>query len=120
NIARKSVLKAAIEALTLCRKDSTLAPKDYIRKVKAFYRKDESDPRAFIVDELSEETIIRWEEFYDSVIQDRTARSIKVAYLSGPNPENDLTEMTDMGLLPENIWAFESDAKIYNEAVISA
>ncbi|EEH3124266.1 class I SAM-dependent methyltransferase, partial [Salmonella enterica] len=41
NIARKSVLKAAIEALTLCRKDSTLAPKDYIRKVKAFYRKDE-------------------------------------------------------------------------------
>ncbi|MCD6184208.1 MAG: hypothetical protein J7K84_00230 [Deltaproteobacteria bacterium] len=34
--------------------------------------------------------------------------NLKVAYLSGPNPENDLRVFCEAGILPENIWAFES------------
>ncbi|ENU1173937.1 class I SAM-dependent methyltransferase [Enterobacter kobei] len=119
-IARKQVLHSAIEKLTAKRSDSTLCPKDYIRRVKSFYKSKTNDERAFLVDELSDETIKRWEGFYSSIIHEKAASSLKVAYLSGPNPENDINEMTNLGILPENIWAFESDAKIYNEAVISA
>ncbi|HDM8451945.1 TPA: class I SAM-dependent methyltransferase, partial [Yersinia enterocolitica] len=119
-IARKQVLHSAIEKLTAKRSDSTLCPKDYIRRVKLFYKSKTNDERAFLVDELSDETIKRWEGFYSSIIHEKTASSLKVAYLSGPRPENDINEMTNLGILPENIWAFESDSKIYNEAVISA
>ncbi|MFB0772844.1 class I SAM-dependent methyltransferase [Proteus cibi] len=119
-IARKEVIHTAIEKLTVKRSDSTLCPKDYIRRVKSFYKNESDDTRAFLVDKLSDSTIKRWEDFYSSIIHDKTASSLKIAYLSGPNPENDINEMTNLGILPENIWAFESDFKIYNEAVISA
>ncbi|WP_341714704.1 hypothetical protein [Limnobacter sp.] len=69
---------------------------------------------------LSEETICRWEAFYDSIVQSRTPSNLKVAYLSGPNPENDLRVFCDAGVLPENIWAFESENTTYSEAVIAA
>lgn len=119
-IARKEVIHTAIEKLTVKRSDSTLCPKDYIRRVKSFYKNESDDTRAFLVDKLSDSTIKRWEDFYSSIIHDKTASSLKIAYLSGPNPENDINEMTNLGILPENIWAFESDFKIYNKAVISA
>jgi len=38
----------------------------------------------------------------------------------GPNPENDLRVFCAAGILPENIWAFESDADIHDKAVASA
>lgn len=119
-IARKKVINSAIEKLTVKRFDSTLCPKDYIGRVKSFYKNKTDDARALLVDKLSDATIKRWEAFYSSIIHDKTASSLKVAYLSGPNPENDINEMTNLGILPENIWAFESDSKIYNEAVMSA
>ena len=69
---------------------------------------------------LKEDEINKWENFYDSIVQTREAKNLKVAYLSGPNPENDLREMFKHGILPENVWAFESDNKVYNNAIMSA
>lgn len=40
--------------------------------------------------------------------------------MSGPNPENDLEIMTKHGILPENVWAFESSNIEYDEAFKSA
>lgn len=45
---------------------------------------------------------------------------MKVAYLAGPNPENDLEILVKHGILPENVWAFELDKNIYNQAVMAA
>lgn len=119
NIARKSVLSSAILALTVHRHESTLTKKSHVRKVrdKLISR---GDYDAFHAGKLSDVTIDKWEEFYSSIVQDKSPRSIKIAYLSGPNPENDIREITKLGILPENIWAFETDAKTYDSAVISA
>ena len=37
-----------------------------------------------------------------------------VCYLSGPEPNNDFQELINLGILPHNIWAFESDNQVYN------
>lgn len=68
---------------------------------------------------LNDETINRWELFYDSITQSKEPSNLKVAYLSGPNPENDLRVFCEAGILPENIWAFESEKTTYLEAVES-
>ncbi len=117
--ARRSVLEKSIIALTNDRSITTIASRDYVRKVKENLTSQDSD-RVYYANQLRDETITRWECFYDSMVSSKKASELKVAYLSGPNPENDLTEMTNLGILPENIWAFESDNTIYNDAVISA
>ncbi len=119
NIARSAVIGTAIQALCSDRAKSTLASRDHMRKVR-----DELISRGgidqYAAEQLSDETIERWENFYDAIIQFKNPENLKIAYLSGPNPENDLREMTKLGVLPENIWAFESHAKTYNDAVVSA
>jgi hypothetical protein len=72
-----------------------------------------------IIDFLSDETINRWENFYSSTTQSRKPENLKVAYLAGPNPENDFQALMDFGILPENVWAFETDSSTYEDAVWS-
>lgn len=117
--ARKEVLENAILALTKNRSTATLASRDYVRKVKENLTSRDLDRKHHAM-QLKDETISRWEYFYDSIVSRKKENELKVAYLSGPNPENDITKMTNLGILPENIWAFESDATTYDEAVISA
>lgn len=121
NKAREIVIKEAIDALTINRNTSTLTRKSYIREIKNFYNLEplhEFDK--VIASFLDDEVINRWEKFYDTIVQTKNADSLKVAYLSGPNPENDLEVLLKYGVLPENVWAFESENKTYDEAVISA
>ena len=75
---------------------------------------------ATAAEQLTNETIDRWEAFYDSIAQKRTAKNLKVAYLCGAHPENDLHVFCSAGILPENIWAFESDSDVHNKAVAAA
>ncbi|NER79220.1 MAG: class I SAM-dependent methyltransferase [Leptolyngbya sp. SIO1D8] len=118
-IARLAVLEEAIKCLTEDRDKSTVASKDYVRNVHQYiYTNGDSSDRK-IVAKLSQETIVRWESFYDSITQRRRPENLKVAYLSGPNPENDLQELMNFGVLPENVWAFETDPSTYEDAVWS-
>lgn len=118
-LARSELFETAINALCSQRSKSTLASRDHMRKVRDTLISREGMDQ-LVAENLSDVTINRWEEFYDSIIQSKNPHNLKIAYLSGPNPENDLRELTKHGVLPENIWAFESDAKTYNDAVISA
>ncbi|WP_136525414.1 class I SAM-dependent methyltransferase [Geomonas ferrireducens] len=120
NKARRIVIDNAIAALTKGRTESTLARRSYVREVRNHILRNDNRYDARVASELSDETIARWESFYDSIIQARTPANLKVAYLSGPNPENDLRVFCEAGVLPENIWAFESENSTYSEAVISA
>lgn len=44
----------------------------------------------------------------------KRAEELSVCYLAGPEPINDFKEFTEMGVLPENIWAFE----IKNQSIV--
>lgn len=120
NKARHSVISNAVEALTKNRTNSTLARRSYVRDVKQHILNKDNSFDSIVATKLSTSTIERWESFYDSITQSRKPENLKVAYLSGPNPENDLRVFCSLGLLPENIWAFESESSTYSEAVISA
>lgn len=118
-LARQQVIDSAISTLTTDRTRATLCRRSYVREVRdTLADRDGYDP--IIAEKLTDETIERWEAFYDSIVQSRKAEDLKVAYLCGPNPENDLRVFCSAGILPENIWAFESDAAIHNEAVAAA
>lgn len=51
-----------------------------------------------------------WRSFRLQVVGSRTSSEITVAYLAGPEPSNDLSVLLELGVRPENIWAFEIDA----------
>ncbi|WP_329742894.1 hypothetical protein [Dyella sp. A6] len=120
NKARRAVIESSIAALTQNRTESTLTRRSYVREVRDYLvnNGDGYDPK--IATELSDDAIERWESFYDSITQFKAPSNLKVAYLSGPNPENDLRVFCEAGVLPENIWAFESENVVYSEAVSSA
>ncbi|MGE3293722.1 MAG: class I SAM-dependent methyltransferase [Geminicoccaceae bacterium] len=118
-LARQQVIESAIGALTTDRCHATLCRRTYVREVRDALV-DRGGHDAAAASQLSNETIDRWEAFYDSIAQTRDAKNLKVAYLCGPNPENDLRVFCAAGILPENIWAFESDADVHNKAVASA
>lgn len=118
-VARKEVISSAINALTVDRNKATLCRRSYVREVREeLIGRGGYDANA--AEHLKDETIDRWEAFYDSIAQSKDAATLKVAYLCGPKPENDLSVFCAAGILPENIWAFESDASLYDQAVESA
>ncbi len=118
--ARRTVIENAVATLTQRRTESTLVRRSYVRDVKEHIVNGDNPFDSKEARKLSDKTVGRWEEFYDSIVQSRAPSNLKVAYLAGPNPENDLRVFCDAGVLPENIWAFESENAIYSEAVTAA
>ena len=119
-IARKESLQFAVETLTQNRHISTIARKTYVSDVKAYLQSHGSVYDKKLASFLRDSEVTRWESFYESIIRKKKPSDLRVAYLSGPNPENDIEILVANGILPENIWAFESDNKTYTAAVISA
>lgn len=118
-MARQQVIESAINALTVDRTHATLCRRTYVREVRDTLI-DRGGYDAAAAGLLTDKSINRWEAFYDSIAHTRDAQNLKVAYLCGPSPENDLRVFCAAGILPENIWAFESDAHMHNDAVASA
>lgn len=58
-----------------------------------------------------------WSKFYDSICIRKDAAELKVLYLSGPEPLNDIEIFCQHGIRLENIWALESEKNAYNTAI---
>jgi hypothetical protein len=56
----------------------------------------------------------------DAGYGNRRPQDLKVAYLCGPEPENDLDILVGLGVVPSNVWAIESDKRTAVAAVASA
>jgi hypothetical protein len=119
-IARDKALSFAVSTLTKNRHKSSIARKSYVRDIKKHLQSQGSKWDQEISSYLTENEINRWESFYESIIKKKKPSELRVAYLSGPNPDNDIEILVANGVLPENIWAFESDNKTYSQAVMSA
>jgi len=119
-IVRKEALTNAIQYLTKDRFETTIAYKSYLKNAKEALIKKYKDGGGYgeIAYQLTDETIERWEKFYESIVQSKKPSELKIAYLCGPNPLNDLHIMIDLGVLPENVWAFELGDNEYSNAVM--
>lgn len=118
--ARKEVLSYAINCLTEKKHDyGYLINEEYVEKVIAQLKSRKHQIDDLFVQQLSDASVETWKKFYRNGKQEKKVSEIKVAYLSGPNPENDLQVLVDLGVLPENVWTFESDNKTYDKAVMN-
>ncbi|MBS7565658.1 class I SAM-dependent methyltransferase [Mucilaginibacter sp. Bleaf8] len=119
NIARYNSLSKAVLLLTEKRNKSTLADRGYLRRVWEKIAESGNSSDKNINSYLNTKTIERWEYFFDSIVTTKEPKHLKIAYLCGPDPLNDLNVLTKLGVLQENIWAIESDKRTYEIAVDS-
>ncbi|WP_316741277.1 hypothetical protein [Pedobacter antarcticus] len=120
NTVREETLKNAIEALTNNEKPATLIDKGYVRRVRDFLLENGSSHDKSFASKLSDDALLKWENYFELNNRTKNVGELKVAYFSGPNPENDIRVLNSLGILPENVWAFESENRTYTAAVVSA
>ena len=58
-----------------------------------------------------------WLDFHRAQIGRRKPQELRVLYLCGPEPVNDLEVLLSLGVIPQNIWAVESERDLYRNAV---
>ena len=118
NAIRHNVLSMAVNALTLDRQYISCVPRTYIRQViDYFLQMDEDEPVRKEAQNIDLRYVSDWENLFDSTIGHKRIADLSVCYLSGPQPENDFNELISLGVLPQNIWAFENDRMTYLHAV---
>lgn len=118
NKVREMIFNEAVDNLTKNRDKSTITSLEYFDAVEHFMLNDSSHPEDHILaGQLEPETKEAWKKHFTSILSSKKAAELRVAYLAGPNPENDLKELCKLGVLPENIWAFESQNKLYVDAI---
>ena len=115
--ARHNTLFYAVEMLTTNRNKACCVERSYVRKVYDYFKNlDESKERQE-VSKVDVSYIKSWETLYDSCIGNKRPEELTVCYLSGPEPQNDFDEFISLGVLPQNIWAFESNNRTYLKAL---
>ena len=119
NISRRKSIEFAVDTLTKNRSNATVARPTYVREVYDYLKSKGSEFDNSAIKYLEETGIQKWEIFYNSQIGAKKPSELKVAYLSGPNPLNDLQEFVRHGIIPENLYAFESDTALYDKAIIN-
>ncbi len=126
NEAREKLVKHAIQTLTSERTDSFLVSKEHFIKItdhfnSLFFRFLGSKNFEFINEYnwLFFGGKNSWLEFYESKCKPKLASELKVLYLSGPEPYNDIDILCNNGISIKNIWAIESDKKVYEQAMQS-
>lgn len=116
---RQNALRYAVDALTSHRSQSCCVERDYVRHL---YDTLSFEPSSELRNELQKidvSYIEHWERLHDSCVGSKCASDLVVCYLSGPEPQNDFNVLTSLGILPQNIWAFEYDKNMYREALNS-
>lgn len=126
NEAREELVKHAIQSLTCDREDIFLVSKEHFTKITDHFnallmRSIGSNNFDFInkYNWLFFGGKNSWFEFYESICKPKLASELKLLYLSGPEPFNDIDILCNNGIRLENIWAIESDKKIYEQALKS-
>lgn len=112
--ARSRLWAHAIGALTENRKLSRLLSSEKIEsgwEYCAFTLSRYTDQR------LAKQRLTDWLTFADSRYGWRSQSELRVAYLCGPEPDNDMRVLAQHGVRIENVWAVEEDARAHDVAL---
>ena len=117
-IIRHNIISHAVKSLTQKREDSTCVRRDYVRKIyDSFVNTKDDSSNKKEAELIDKRYIISWENLHDTYTSAKEVKDLVVCYLCGPEPNNDFHELIELGILPQNIWAFESNNSIYNQAL---
>lgn len=115
---RHNIISHAVKSLTQERESSTCVSRDYVRKIyDSFVNTKDDSPNKKEAELVDKRYIVSWENLHDAYTSVKEVKDLTVCYLCGPEPNNDFHELTDLGILPQNIWAFESHNSTYNQAL---
>jgi hypothetical protein len=114
--ARAAVLQHAVGSLTDGRASSPLVTVKTFNRllqyctqhIHEFAKRDLSEPLAEVQD--------HWNQLHASRVGRRRPRDLKVLFLCGPEPLNDLQELGALGIPPENVWAVEGEQEAFRSA----
>lgn len=117
-VVRHQILLYAITLLTSNRENASCVNRSYVRNVYDFLTQTEDDNRnKEEALKIGREYILDWEKLHDACCGVKRPSDLVVCYLCGPEPNNDFDEMLSLGILPQNIWAFEDNKKTYQQAL---
>lgn len=118
NEARYQALSHAVCMLTSRRGASACVDCAYVNDLKHHFILDEPDGlQAKEAARITSHGMAEWVALWESCVGSRKASDLKVCYLAGPEPSNDLNELISLGVLPSNIWAFESERRTFLSAL---
>lgn len=115
--ARKKLLTHAVTSLTSDRTDSAIVTSDEFEQTLRFATKramelgDPGDVSWNINGQSGD-----WWGFCEDRIGQKKPRDLRVLYLCGPEPLNDLEVMVELGIREQNVWAVESNKADFAEA----
>lgn len=118
NSIRHTIFTHAVNYLTVERAHACCVSRTYARNIADYFLcLDESEPVRKEAQKIQSNYFSAWESLHDSIIGYKRPSDLVVCYLSGPQPQNDFDEIIALGVLPQNIWAFENDQATYLEAL---
>jgi hypothetical protein len=117
--SRRLIWKGAIDRLTRDRAESRIISEQYVRNLWEYSLTKVLRPYTR-TKTLNNGVLEEWCGFAASEYGTKSASDLRIAYLSGPEPENDLSILLSLGVQIPNVWAFEQEAKIYAEALKKA
>ncbi|MDH4867442.1 hypothetical protein SBO82_10740 [Alcaligenes nematophilus] len=110
--SRIEIWTKAIKKLTTDRNSQRILNPNYIRRLW-----DYAFDECLLKIKPDENYIDSWTTFSNNLYSEKKPQNLKIAYFCGPEPENDLEIMIELGVQIENVWAIESNKEIYTTAL---
>ena len=111
---REQVLSTAVRLLTAEATTSTIVRRDEVERIVGgvlqYPRLKELTPEV-------ESELNGWLDFHSSRVKKLEPNQLRVLYLCGPEPLNDLRILLGLGIRPENIWGLESSRSEFCRAL---
>lgn len=117
--AREKIWKHAVNTLTIEREDSKILNHEYVRNLWEYSFNDILIPNGYVSD-VDNRILNNWIDFSYSIYGTKKPQDLKVAYLSGEEPENDIDILLRLGVRIENVWAVEKHSDSFNSAIHKA
>ena len=117
NMVRHTILKKAVDMLTVNRSTACCVRNSYVRDLYDYFVCLKETHESNEAKKIDLSYIREWERIHMNSIGNKRPDELSVCYLSGPEPENDFQELVNLGVLPQNIWAFENEKNTYLRAL---
>lgn len=117
--ARDILISHAIKSLTKNRFKNTIVTKEHFAYTVYYFCNLINNYTKLEADTMSVGDLIveKWFQIFSSKIRSTKPSDLKVLYLAGPEPNNDLELLISNGISYHNIWAIEGDKKTFEKAV---
>lgn len=108
--ARRKAIRRAVKLVTSRRDEAAIVRHDHPDRVRKALLKSGNPVDRSAAQACAASDLTSWRNFRNRTIGTRRPDEITVAYLAGPEPTNDLEVLLELGIRPENIWAFETQS----------